>query len=55
MPGTDCGATPLLNLACCFVGFADMLYHDRPEDVRAKFERYGEIRDIYLPRDYYTQ
>eukprot|EP00883_Tetradesmus_obliquus_P007069 jgi/Sobl393_1/17652/SZX69535.1 len=26
----------------------------RPEDVRAKFERYGEVRDIYLPKDYYT-
>lgn len=27
----------------------------RPEDVRAKFERYGEVRDIYLPKDYYTK
>lgn len=27
----------------------------RPEDLRAKFERYGEIRDVYMPRDYYTQ
>lgn len=22
----------------------------RPEDVRARFERYGEVRDIYLPK-----
>mmetsp|Transcript_11653 Transcript_11653/g.24997 ORF Transcript_11653/g.24997 Transcript_11653/m.24997 type:complete len:241 (-) Transcript_11653:568-1290(-) len=27
----------------------------RAEDVRAMFERYGEVRDVYLPRDYYTQ
>eukprot|EP00887_Chlorella_sp_A99_P006971 scaffold2.g6971.t1 len=26
----------------------------RPEDVREKFSKYGEIRDIYLPRDYYN-
>jgi hypothetical protein len=24
------------------------------EDLRAKFETYGEIRDAYLPRDYHT-
>lgn len=22
--------------------------------MREKFERFGEIRDVYLPRDYYT-
>lgn len=27
----------------------------RPDDVRYKFERYGEIRDVYLPRDYYSK
>ncbi len=27
----------------------------RAEDLRAKFEKYGEVRDVYLPRDYYTQ
>jgi hypothetical protein len=26
----------------------------RPEDLRAPFERFGPVRDIYLPRDYYT-
>ena len=26
----------------------------RPDDIRMKFERYGEIRDVYLPRDFYT-
>lgn len=27
----------------------------RADDVRAKFERYGDVRDVYLPKDYYTQ
>ncbi|KAI7835646.1 hypothetical protein COHA_010460 [Chlorella ohadii] len=26
----------------------------RAEEVRAKFERYGPIRDIYLPKDFYS-
>eukprot|EP01025_Chloroclados_australasicus_P051047 TRINITY_DN5935_c0_g1_i1.p3 TRINITY_DN5935_c0_g1~~TRINITY_DN5935_c0_g1_i1.p3 ORF type:complete len:228 (+),score=5.75 TRINITY_DN5935_c0_g1_i1:33-716(+) len=26
----------------------------RGDEVRAKFERFGDIRDVYLPRDYYT-
>ncbi|GLC35533.1 hypothetical protein PLESTB_000197300 [Pleodorina starrii] len=25
------------------------------EDLRAKFEKFGELRDVYIPRDYYTQ
>lgn len=25
------------------------------EDLRAKFEVFGELRDVYIPRDYYTQ
>lgn len=27
----------------------------RPEDVRHMFEKFGEVKDVYLPRDYYTQ
>lgn len=27
----------------------------RPEDLRYACEKYGRVRDIYLPRDYYTQ
>lgn len=27
----------------------------RPDDVRHKFEAFGEIRDVYLPLDYYTK
>jgi len=25
------------------------------EEVRGMFERYGKVRDVYLPRDYHTQ
>ncbi|KAK3277388.1 Arginine/serine-rich splicing factor scl25a transcript I [Cymbomonas tetramitiformis] len=27
----------------------------RSEDIRSPFERYGSVRDVYLPRDYYTK
>ena len=27
----------------------------RPEEVRRFFEKYGEVRDVYLPLDYYTR
>ncbi|CAH0477072.1 unnamed protein product [Peronospora belbahrii] len=27
----------------------------RPEDLRKEFERYGEIRDVYIPKDFYTK
>ncbi|GMI97484.1 SC35-like splicing factor 30A [Hibiscus trionum] len=31
------------------------LRHDcRPEDLRRPFERFGSLKDIYLPKDYYT-
>ncbi|XP_022729128.1 serine/arginine-rich SC35-like splicing factor SCL33 isoform X4 [Durio zibethinus] len=31
------------------------LRHDcRPEDLRRSFERFGPLKDIYLPKDYYT-
>ena len=26
----------------------------RPEELRIPFERYGVVRDVYLPKDYYT-
>ncbi|ERN07882.1 hypothetical protein AMTR_s00012p00222390 [Amborella trichopoda] len=26
----------------------------RPDDLRVPFERYGPLRDVYLPKDYYT-
>jgi hypothetical protein len=27
----------------------------RPDDVRYMFEKYGDIRDVYMPMDYYTK
>mmetsp|Transcript_9205 Transcript_9205/g.9165 ORF Transcript_9205/g.9165 Transcript_9205/m.9165 type:complete len:164 (-) Transcript_9205:218-709(-) len=29
--------------------------HTRSEDIRNHFSKYGEVRDVYIPRDYYTQ
>lgn len=26
----------------------------RPEDLRAPFGEFGPLKDVYLPRDYYT-
>ena len=26
----------------------------RPEELRAPFERFGVVRDVYIPKDYYT-
>ncbi|KAL6770725.1 SRS5 [Auxenochlorella protothecoides x Auxenochlorella symbiontica] len=26
----------------------------RPDEIRVKFEKYGRVRDVYLPRDYYS-
>lgn len=34
---------------CCFLGFLC-----RPEDLRRPFGQFGPLKDIYLPRDYYT-
>ena len=54
MPGRDLArdgffaadTAPLQNVTerCC----------SRADEVREKFERFGEIRDVYLPRDFYT-
>jgi hypothetical protein len=27
----------------------------RPEDIQKEFERYGEVRDVYIPKDFYTK
>ena len=29
-------------------------YSDRPEDLRIPFERFGPVKDVYLPKNYYT-
>jgi len=34
------------------VSFANLVF--RPEDVRIPFERFGTVKDVYLPKDYYS-
>ncbi|EKX74066.1 serine/arginine rich splicing factor, putative [Theileria equi strain WA] len=33
----------------------NLKYETSPDKVRSLFSRYGEIRDVYLPLDYYTK
>lgn len=32
----------------------DLSGHCRPEDLRLAFERFGPVKDVYLPKDYYS-
>ncbi len=41
-----------LTAACRRCPARPQLFPCRAEEVRAKFERYGAIRDVYLPKDY---
>lgn len=27
----------------------------RAEDIRKEFERFGDVRDVYIPRDFHTR
>ena len=29
--------------------------HIKPDELRTFFSEFGEVRDVYIPRDYYTQ
>lgn len=31
------------------------LLFPRAEDIRKEFERFGDVRDVYIPRDFYTR
>ncbi|KAF1777200.1 Golgi SNAP receptor complex, subunit 1 [Phytophthora cactorum] len=33
----------------------EQIRRKKPEDIRKEFERYGEVRDVYIPKDYYTK
>ena len=33
----------------------NLTYRTTPEDLRRVFEKYGEIGDIYIPRDKFTR
>ena len=37
--------------SCCLATFTTC----RPEDLKDIAERFGEVRDVYIPRNYYTQ
>mmetsp|Transcript_2405 Transcript_2405/g.3814 ORF Transcript_2405/g.3814 Transcript_2405/m.3814 type:complete len:155 (+) Transcript_2405:99-563(+) len=30
-------------------------YSIKPDEIKSFFSKYGEIRDVYIPRDYYSQ
>ncbi|CAM9223916.1 unnamed protein product, partial [Heterosigma akashiwo] len=32
----------------------NLSYRSRPEDIRYAFEKFGDVRDVYMPRDYQT-
>jgi len=37
-----------------FICFSHCVCLCRPEDLRVPFERFGPVRDVYLPRNYHT-
>ena len=39
----------------CSLLVRNLRYETSPERVRKAFERYGAVRDVYLPRDHYTR
>mmetsp|Transcript_51963 Transcript_51963/g.89449 ORF Transcript_51963/g.89449 Transcript_51963/m.89449 type:complete len:83 (+) Transcript_51963:45-293(+) len=32
----------------------NLSYRSRMEDIRYAFEKFGDVRDVYMPRDYQT-
>lgn len=34
--------------------FMSVIGFCRPEELRVPFERFGVVRDVYIPKDYYT-
>lgn len=47
------------NLSFGFVDFSRLVGYvlipvRRPEELRVPFERFGLVRDVYIPKDYYT-
>jgi len=41
-------------IPCVFVSSNTQFSECRPEDLRRPFGQFGRVKDIYLPRDYYT-
>lgn len=44
----------LLVIIIFYKKFMVYLSFCRPEDLRIPFERYGPVKDVYLPKNYYT-
>jgi hypothetical protein len=49
----DCRYSPK-GLLMFFVTSNAQYIDCRPEDLRRPFAQFGRLKDIYLPRDYYT-
>jgi len=39
----------------CSLLVRNLSYSVRPEDIKALFSRYGDIRDVYIPTDFYSK
>eukprot|EP00638_Chattonella_subsalsa_P017633 CAMPEP_0117831034 /NCGR_PEP_ID=MMETSP0949-20121206/8858_1 /TAXON_ID=44440 /ORGANISM="Chattonella subsalsa, Strain CCMP2191" /LENGTH=126 /DNA_ID=CAMNT_0005672173 /DNA_START=32 /DNA_END=408 /DNA_ORIENTATION=- len=39
----------------CSLLVRNLSYRTRNEDLRYVFGKFGDLRDVYIPRDYYTQ
>ncbi len=54
MPGRDLARVRIFAADTALLQEVNGRFCFRADEVREKFERFGEIRDVYLPRDYYT-
>eukprot|EP00983_Pelagomonas_calceolata_P021647 678167-Pelagomonas_calceolata.AAC.5 len=54
-PWTAAHAPPTLSQEFAAIIVNTVVHHTlRPDELRAMFTRYGDVRDCYMPRDYYT-
>lgn len=45
----------MFTLVLSSLGLKDLvMVWCRPEDLRVPFEKYGPVKDVYLPKNYYT-
>lgn len=45
---------PIAWILYCLLFYFVFIAVCRPEELRVQFERFGVVRDVYLPKDYYT-
>jgi len=43
------------NGPTCSLLVRNLTYNIRPEDIRTTFSRFGDIRDVYIPTDFYSK